>query len=60
MLMSFIGWIFAVLVFLTIAGALYKLYITAYKMPIDKDKMARIKARKVEMEAQDAREKEQD
>ena len=56
--MSFIGWIFAVLVFLTIAGALYKLYITAYKMP--KDKMARIKARKVEMEAQDAREKEQD
>lgn len=58
--MSFIGWIFAVLVFLTIAGALYKLYITAYKMTIDKDKMARIKARKVEMEAQDAREKEQD
>ncbi len=58
--MSFIGWIFAALAFITIAGALYKLYITAYKMTIDKDKMERIKARKAEMEAQHAREKEQD
>ncbi|MFT6464864.1 MAG: hypothetical protein ACJARL_001661 [Halopseudomonas sp.] len=59
-LMSLIGWIFVVLAVLTFAGALYKVYITAYKMPISKEKMKRIKARQAEVEAQEAREKEQD
>lgn len=58
--MSFIGWVFAILAFLTVAGALYKVYVTAYRMPIDKDKMQRIKARQAELEAQEAREKESD
>lgn len=58
--MSITGWIFAILAFITIAGGLYKLYITAYRMPISEEKMKRIKARQAEMEAQEAREKEQD
>ncbi|WP_022962223.1 DUF2897 family protein [Halopseudomonas pelagia] len=58
--MSLIGWIFVILAVITVAGGLYKVYITAYKMPIGKEKMKRIKARQAEMEAQEAREKEQD
>lgn len=58
--MSFIGWIFVVLAIITVAGGLYKLYISAYKMPISEEKMKRIKARQAELEAQEAREKERD
>ena len=58
--MTIIGWIFVALAFITIVGGLYKVYITAYKMPIGKEKMKRIKARQAELEAQEAREKEQD
>ncbi|MFN3579481.1 MAG: hypothetical protein ACK4VV_03275 [Pseudomonas sp.] len=58
--MSVIGWIFALVAMVTIFGGLYKLYISAYRMPIDKDKMVRIKARQAELEEQEAREKDKD
>ena len=58
--MSFYAWIFIALVIVTVLGGLYKLYITAWKMPIDKETMARIKARQSELEEQEAREKTDD
>lgn len=55
--MPTIGWIFIALAVMTILGALYKVYITAYKMPISKEKMRLIKARQAEMEEQERQEK---
>lgn len=55
--MPTIGWIFIALAVMTILGALYKVYITAYKMPISKEKMQLIKARQAELEEQEKQEK---
>lgn len=55
--MPTIGWIFIALAVMTILGALYKVYITAYKMPISKEKMQLIKARQAELEEQERQEK---
>ncbi|WP_373186869.1 DUF2897 family protein [Halopseudomonas sp.] len=55
--MPTIGWIFIALAVMTILGALYKVYITAYKMPISKEKMRLIKARQAELEEQERQEK---
>lgn len=56
--MPIIGWIFIALAALTILGALYKVYITAYKMPISKEKMRLIKARQAELEEQERQERD--
>lgn len=58
--MPIIGWIFVVLAVMTLFGVLYKVYITAYKMPISKEKMRRIKLRQAELEAQEKQEKDRD
>lgn len=54
--MPVIGWIFIALAVITVVGALYKVYITAYKMPISEEKMRLIKARQAELEKQERRE----
>jgi hypothetical protein len=58
--MSVIGWIFVLFAVLTLFGVLYKVYITAYKMPISKEKMRLIKARQAELEAQEKQENGRD
>ncbi len=58
--MPIIGWIFIFLAVMTILGTLYKVYVTAYKMPISKEKMRRIKARQAELEAQEKKEIDRD
>lgn len=58
--MPIIGWIFVVLAVMTLFGVLYKVYITAYKMPISEEKMRRIKLRQAELEAQEKQEKDRD
>lgn len=56
--MPTIGWIFIALAAITILGALYKVYITAYKMPISEEKMRLIKARQAELEEQERQERD--
>ncbi len=58
--MTFFGWIFVAIAIATLLGSLYMLLKTANKMPIDPEKMKLIKARKAELEAQEAREKNRD
>lgn len=58
--MPAIGWIFIAIAVATMLGTLYMLRKTANKMPIDPEAMERIQARKAEMEAQEAREKNRD
>lgn len=58
--MTFFGWMFVIIAIATLLGSLYMLLKTANKMPIDPEKMKLIKARKAELEAQEAREKNRD
>ncbi|MBL4610955.1 DUF2897 domain-containing protein [Halopseudomonas sp.] len=58
--MPLIGWIFIGLAVITVLGALYKVYITAYKMPISEEKMRLIKARQAELEKQERQEIDRD
>jgi hypothetical protein len=56
--MPIVGWIFIVLAVLTVLGTLYKVYITAYRMPISEEKMRLIKARQAELEEKERQEKD--
>ncbi|HDZ57422.1 MAG TPA: DUF2897 family protein [Pseudomonas xinjiangensis] len=58
--MTTFGWIFIFIAVATLVGSLYMLLKTANKMPIDPEKMKLIKARKAEMEAKEAREKDRE
>lgn len=55
--MPMIGWVFLLLAIALVAGSLLMLRDSA-NMPISKEKMARIKKRKAEVEAQEKKEKE--
>lgn len=57
--MPMIGWVFLLLAIALVAGSLLMLRDSA-NMPISKEKMARIKKRKAEVEAQEKKEKEKD
>ncbi|WP_339846055.1 DUF2897 domain-containing protein [uncultured Halopseudomonas sp.] len=56
--MPIVGWIFIALAVLTVLGTLYKVYITAYRMPISEEKMRLIKARQAELEEKERQEKD--
>ena len=55
--MPTIGWVFLLLAIALVVGSLLMLKDSA-NMPISKEKMARIKKRKAEVEAQEKKEKE--
>ena len=57
--MPMIGWVFLLLAIALVVGSLLMLKDSA-NMPISKEKMARIKKRKEEVEAQEKKEKEKD
>ncbi len=57
--MPTIGWIFILAAIALVAGSLLLLRDSA-NMPISKEKMARIKQRKAEVEAEEKRERERD
>ncbi len=57
--MPMIGWVFLLLAIALVVGSLLMLKDSA-NMPISKEKMARIKKRKAEVEAQEKKEKEKD
>lgn len=57
--MPMIGWVFLLLAIALVAGSLLMLRDSA-NMPISKEKMARIKKRKAEVEAREKKEKEKD
>ncbi|MCK7544741.1 DUF2897 family protein [Marinobacter bryozoorum] len=57
--MPTIGWVFLLLAIALVVGSLLMLKDSA-NMPISKEKMARIKKRKAEVEAQEKKEKEDD
>lgn len=58
--MSTTGWVFVLLVIATVIGGLYMLRKTANKMPISEEKMKLIKARQLELEEQERREKQRE
>ena len=57
--MPMIGWIFLLLALALVVGSLLMLKDTA-NMPISREKMARIKQRKAEVEAEEEKEKQND
>lgn len=57
--MPTIGWIFILAAIALVVGSLLMLKDSA-NMPISKEKMARIKQRKAEVEAEEKRERERD
>ncbi|MCL5042629.1 MAG: DUF2897 family protein [Gammaproteobacteria bacterium] len=57
--MPAIGWIFIVLAVGMVLSSLLLLRDTAHAMPISKEKMEKIKERKAELEAEEARKEEQ-
>lgn len=57
--MPTIGWIFILAAIALVVGSLLMLRDSA-NMPISKEKMARIKQRKAEVEAEEKRERERD
>lgn len=57
--MPLIGWVFLLLSLALVVGGLLMLRDSG-NMPISREKMARIKKRKAEMEAEDEKEKEND
>ncbi len=58
--MSTIGWVFILLIISTVIGGLYVLRKTANQMPISEEKMKLIKARQLELEEQERREKQRE
>lgn len=58
--MSTIGWGFILIIISTVIGGLYLLRKTANKMPISEEKMKLIKARQLELEEQERREKQRE
>lgn len=58
--MSTIGWAFTLIIISTVVGGLYIVRKTANKMPISEEKMKLIKARQLELEEQERREKQRE
>ncbi|WP_420849044.1 DUF2897 family protein [Pseudomonas jilinensis] len=57
-MMPMIGWLFLLMAFGLVLGSLLMLRDSANKMPIDKEKLKRIKERQAELEAEEAKEAE--
>ncbi|MFW5824215.1 MAG: DUF2897 family protein [Marinobacter sp.] len=57
--MPTIGWVFLLLALALVLGSLFMLRDTS-NMPISREKMARIKQRKAEVEAEEKKEEEND